>query len=71
VRAAVRQDADLMVEVNLADPALRPNDEHIGERFRRAASDGDRKHRESLAGLRVEIARLRIEARRRVATVPR
>lgn len=61
----------LMADVNLADPAFEPTDEQLGEIFKRAFADVDRKHRESLARLRAEIARLRTEARRRVAVVPR
>jgi len=60
-----------MADVNLADPAFEPTDEQLGELFKRAFADVDRKHSESLARLRAEIARLRAEARRRVAGVPR
>jgi hypothetical protein len=59
-----------MVDINLADPAFEPTDEQLGELFKRAFADVDSKHRESLVRLRAEIARLRAEARRRVA-VPR
>ena len=62
--------ADLMAEVNLADPTFEPTDEQLGELFKRAFADVDRQHRESLARLRAEIARLRVEARRRVAGMP-
>jgi len=60
-----------MADVNLADPAFEPTDEQLGELFKRAFADVDSKHRESPARLRAEIARLRAEARRRVAVVPR
>jgi hypothetical protein len=43
----------------------------ITELFKRAFADVGRHHREPLARLRAEIARLRVEARRRVASVPR
>lgn len=49
-------DDDLTVEVCIADPSFGPTDEQLGERFNRASADVDRKHCESLAGLRVEIA---------------
>jgi hypothetical protein len=57
--------------INLADPAFEPTDEQLGELFKRAFADVESKHRESLARLRAEIARLRVEARRRVAGVSR
>jgi hypothetical protein len=57
--------------INLADPAFEPTDEQLGELFKRAFADVESKHRESLARLRIEIARLRVEARRRVAGLPR
>lgn len=60
-----------MAKVNLADPSCEPTDEELGELFKRAFADVGRQHRESLARLRAEIARLRVEARRRVAGVPR
>ncbi|HEX7843559.1 MAG TPA: hypothetical protein VF469_39065 [Kofleriaceae bacterium] len=60
-----------MAVVNLADPAFEPTDEQLDELFKRAFADVDRMHRESLARLRAEIARLRADARRRVAVVPR
>jgi hypothetical protein len=60
-----------MADVNLADPAFEPTDEQLGELFKRAFADVDSKHRESLARLRAEIARLRVEARWRVAGVSR
>jgi hypothetical protein len=60
-----------VADVNLADPAFEPTDEQLGELFKRAFADVDRNHRESLARLRPEIARLRVEARRRVAGVSR
>ena len=61
----------LVADVNLADPEFEPTDEQLGELFKRAFADVDNKHRESLARLRAEIARLRADARRRVAAVPR
>ena len=61
----------LMSGVNLADPAFEPSDEQLEELFKRAFADVGSKHRESLVRLRAEIARLRTEARRRVASVPR
>ncbi len=63
--------AETMADANLADPEFEPSDEQLGELFRRAFSEVDSKHRESLARLRAEIARLRVEARRRVAGEPR
>jgi hypothetical protein len=60
-----------MADANLADPEFEPSDEQLGELFRRAFSEVDSKHRESLVRLRAEIARLRVEARRRVAGGPR
>jgi hypothetical protein len=60
-----------MADVNLADPAFEPTDEQLGALFKRAFADTGSKHRESLARLRAEIARLRVDARRRVAVVPR
>lgn len=63
--------ADLVAKINLADPSFEPTDEQLGELFKRAFADVGRQHRESLARLRAEIARLRVEARRRVADVPR
>jgi hypothetical protein len=60
-----------MADINLADPAFEPTDEQLGELFKRAFADVGAKHRESLAKLRAEIARLRIEARRRIAAMPR
>jgi hypothetical protein len=61
----------LVADVNLADPEFEPTDEQLGELFKRAFADVESRHRESLARLRAEIARLRVEARRRVAGVPR
>jgi len=60
-----------MADINLADPAFEPTDEQLGELFKRAFADVGSKHRESLARLRAEIARLRVEARRRVGGVSR
>jgi hypothetical protein len=60
-----------MTDVNLADPAFEPTNEQLGEIFKRAIADVGSKHRESLARLRAEITRLRADARRRVAVVPR
>jgi hypothetical protein len=60
-----------MYGVNLADPAFEPTDEQLGELFKRAFADVESKHRESLDRLRAEIARLRVEVRRRVAGLPR
>jgi predicted short-subunit dehydrogenase-like oxidoreductase (DUF2520 family) len=57
-----------MAKVNLADPAFEPTGEQLAELFKRGFADVGQKHRESLARLRAEIARLRVEARRRVAT---
>jgi len=72
-RASVPLDgyAETMADANLADPEFEPSDEQLGELFRRAFSEVNSKHRESLARLRAEIARLRVEARRRVAGGPR
>jgi hypothetical protein len=60
-----------MSDVNLADPECEPTDEQLADLFKRAFADVESKHRESLARLHAEIARLRAEARRRVASVPR
>jgi hypothetical protein len=60
-----------MTKVNLADPAFEPTDEQLGELFKRAFADVDQNHRESLTRFRAEIARLRVEARRRIDGVPR
>lgn len=60
-----------MSDVNLADPECEPTDEQLGELFKRAFADVESKHRESLDKLRAEIARLRVEVRRRVAGLPR
>lgn len=60
-----------MADVNLADPECEPTDEQLEELFKRAFADVERENRESRARLRAEIARLRVEARRRVAAVPR
>jgi len=72
-RASVPLDgyAETMADANLADPEFEPSDEQLGELFRRAFAEVNSKHRESLARLRAEIARLRVEARRRVASGPR
>ncbi|HWO22807.1 MAG TPA: hypothetical protein VNO30_28805 [Kofleriaceae bacterium] len=60
-----------MADINLADPEFEPTDEQLAELFKRAFADVGSKHRESLARLRAEIARLRIEARRKVGSVAR
>jgi hypothetical protein len=60
-----------MAGVNLADPECEPTDEQLLELSKRAFANVRSEHAESLAKLREEIARLRIEARRRVASVPR
>jgi len=61
----------LVSGVKLADPAVEPTDDQLEELFKRAFEDAGSKHRESLARLRTEIAQLRIEPQRRVASVPR
>ena len=60
-----------MARINLADPDFEPTDEQLEDLFKRAFADVAVRHREALAKLHEEIAQLRIEARRSVASVRR
>lgn len=53
--------------VNFGDPAFEPTDEQLRELAREAFAEVAENHRAALARLRVEIARLRVEATVRVS----